>query len=132
MIERDGGVEFHEVLPDGCPPVTAEIVSKSVLLRFVEREVPVFDDFVSHAALGKPVPPGVCPCRWASCSFFRVEKIGKLPSIKNKPFIAYVELDHTAGLCNENAKNGHMDVWLSTKFDPNRAVTNVIRRSQNA
>lgn len=77
------------------------------------------EDFKSHAAQGKPVPPGVDPCRWASCSLFTVKDaaIKLLPQIRGKySFVATLKLATGCGYMKEG--NGHIDFWMFEFFHP--------------
>ncbi len=61
---------FREMLPTGCPPPNARDGAFEVAFRLVSTVNPDVSAFESHAAKQEPLPPGVTPCRWASCSLF--------------------------------------------------------------
>jgi hypothetical protein len=123
-----GGVvktsKFLENLPQGrggpCPPTGAQQKTYKSLWRYVSNNPPTVKDFASHAAQGKPIYPGVAPCRWASCSMFLAKNVTyqALPKPrKNLKYIARVSITAQCGVSDE--KGIHLDFWPFSTFVPN-------------
>jgi hypothetical protein len=121
---------FREHLPPGCPEEGTEPLSPQVVLRLVFSNPPVAEDFASYAATGRPCPPKVSGCRWASWSVFRGDTTGreaiisvaKLPRFKKRSkFLAHVNVPAGAGL-GRIVQTGHIDFWMFSTFDPASAV----------
>lgn len=118
---------YKEPLPPGCPPPAATEQEIPKLIRFVRSNPPTEDDFRSHAALGKQCPKQVCPCRWASCSFFDSirKELLKLPRFRNFSHAAVIRVSTADGKVVAGAQ-GHYDVWAYTHWDILGAVYDVV------
>ncbi len=98
-------MSFCEPLPPSCPPASAQDKELEGFIRLVENDVPVEQDFWSHAKLGRQRPPEVDECSWASCSLISQGKaitLLKNPRHANKKAISV------------HLKKGH-GVWLADK-----------------
>lgn len=120
---------FKEALPPQCPPGDALVSDHRVVLRLISSRDITEESFYSHARLGKPLPPKMCPCRWASCSTYiddgkshRTKGVTKLPKLRGMKYIAVLQLVPDAGRIKDGER-GHVDLWMYRDFDP---VNNVI------
>ena len=126
---RWGSMGYWEVLPQQCPPADAADVAISEAYRLVGANPPAKDHFASYAKLGKPKPPTVDPCSWASCSLFtsltHLRNMSALPKIRDAgaPFVAKLSLPVGAGM--SRLKRKHVDFWMFDTFDPTSAVSQV-------
>jgi hypothetical protein len=103
-----------------CPPQGAGQKAYKALWRYVSNNPPSMKDFASHAALGKPIYPGVSPCRWASCSMFLAENVSyqALPRVRKKyKFVAKISITAKCGMSSESGI--HLDFWPFSTFVPN-------------
>jgi hypothetical protein len=119
---------YKEVLPDQCPPEGALDQPLPGVWRKVSTKDFSEQDFLSHAALGKPRSPIVSECHHASCSFFQskdklINVFTRLPKSRKKP-LAVVKLDIPigSGLSVRNEKTGHIDLWMFGGFSPIESV----------
>jgi len=124
---------WRESLPDDCPPDDASVMDNQVARRLVSKTPVVDDHFHSHAALGRPRPPKVCSCGWASCSVVELSEKGraflnrvrKTPRYKGKDaFAVHVNVGPHAGVGRMDKKK-HIHLWMYADFDPVEAVTKV-------
>lgn len=79
---------YAESLPASCPPDTASDSYFSEALRFVDsNDLASLDaeEFKSFAAMGKPCPPRLSNCAWASCSLFLGESSEAFKTAVNMP-----------------------------------------------
>jgi hypothetical protein len=87
------------------------------------------DHFESLAAKGKQMPPGMDPCRWASCSLCCnmkvVHKKRKLKSLQKYTHVAKMKI--AAGSGTLLIGGGHIDFWMYDTFDPISAIVDVTR-----
>jgi hypothetical protein len=117
---------FRESLPNNCPPAEAHDRALEQVFRFVPTGTPVAADFASNAAKQEPLPPGVDPCRWASCSLCadmeQVEKARKFPKLKKFQHVAKMNIPKASGLSHGTK---HIDFWMFDSFDPVGAVVEV-------
>jgi hypothetical protein len=119
---------YKELLPQpNCPPKDANQTSELLAYRLIPHFTAQENDFMSHAALGKPCPPHEDTCRWASCSFFinidKCKAMNKLPSLKRKyKHIAHVKLGPLSGMTKLDHQSSHLDVWMFAAFDPLTSV----------
>lgn len=120
--------KFVEQLPASCPPAEAVAVNYETIWRYVNSNPPIESDFQSHAMRNKNPPPGVDPCRWASCSLFLIDNVNNLaykalPKVKKKyKFLAQLKVTHLCGVTLSNGR--HVDFWRFSGVIPN--VTRVI------
>lgn len=117
---------FKEPLPNQCPPESASDSEITEAWRLVSANPPTQDDFKSHAALGKTMPPGVDPCRWSSCSLIATGPAAKalLPKIRaRKTHIAKLSIPTGSGLYVK--QKSHIDFWMFSEFDPTLSVVDV-------
>lgn len=124
--------EFFEELPKHCPPKNTPKMSSSIVLRLVSSEQPTLADFHSQAALGRERRGDVDECCHASCSVFKADKkinraqqLRKLPKIKSRKHVAYLDLGPDAGLAKHSEHTNHIDLWLFKDFNPLGAVQSV-------
>ena len=124
----DGQVRFKEALPemsgnDLCPPRDAEAPIKQIVVRFIPAAPPKAEHFLSHHALGRPLPYKVDLCRWASCSVYKdLPALNKLPKLRERfQSFARLEIDEAAGVV-KLGKGGHLDLWMFSTFDPLNSV----------
>jgi hypothetical protein len=119
---------FLEELPPQCPPANAVGASFEVAYRVVSCGQPTIKDFWSQAALGVPIRPTADPCKWRSCSMFlsrdkAVDIAGKLPKSRiREPHLALVNIAPSDGRALVNNKTKHIDLWLSSTFNPDDAI----------
>ena len=119
-------IEFMEKLPPQCPPADAEDRELDSIYRYVASKEVDLDAFKSHAALGKPCPIGVEPCRWASCSLKpHTNVLTKLPALKDLKWAAKLKIPKGAGR-SKMTKN-HVDFWCTKGFDLTTAVLEVVK-----
>lgn len=121
-------MQFKEELPASCPPPQAHNGGYASLVRFVRNMPPVQSDFESHSKLGKQRPPTVPPCKWASCSLFQTRDAAlakfKLPRLRQLfSGVAIINIPENSG--QSVAKNGHVDFWMFSSFDPLNSVVDV-------
>jgi hypothetical protein len=122
---------FLEELPPQCPPAGAKAMEIEGAYRVVSCDSPTIQDFWSQDRLGVPIRPTADPCKWRSCSLFlsrdkAVDIAGKLPKARIKePHLALVNIQTSDGRALVNARTSHVDLWLSTTFDPQAAVVNL-------
>jgi len=78
--------------------------------------------------LGVPIRPIADPCKWRSCSMFlsrdkAIDIAGKLPKSRIRdPHLALVNISPSDGRALVNAKTKHIDLWLSSTFNPAAAI----------
>lgn len=96
-----------------CPPSTAKNSALSGAYRLLRGTQPAPTDWLSHQALGKPLPAGVCPCEWASISLMSTlvaaKKLAKLPNFQGVTTAAVLDIPAGAGV-HESKKN-HINFW---------------------
>ena len=78
-------------------------------------------------ALGELLPPGMCPCRWASCSLFTdIDELAKkrrtFKKLQKFPFAAQLEIAANSGAL---LGKKHIDFWMYDTFDPVAAIVDV-------
>ena len=112
---------FREHLPEACPPLDAQEPSNLVVYRLIPDLPAVALHFASHASLGKKMPGGIDPCRWASCSVFAsmesVNDLRKLPKFKLYKWAIKLVLGSEAGRV-KSGEAGHYDWWIYSGYDP--------------
>jgi len=120
-------MKFREQLPTGgppCPPPKAHDGGQERAFRFIPTATPVAADFASNQAKQEPLPLGVDPCRWASCSLYSdMETIKKKRLLKNLQkfaFVAEIKIAAGSGLLLLTGK--HIDFWMFETFDPIAAI----------
>ncbi|RWJ96997.1 hypothetical protein [Mesorhizobium sp.] len=124
-----GLMGYWEDLPQQCPPATAADVAINEAYRLVGANPPEKEHFASYAKRGRPVPPTVDPCSWASCSFFTsIEHIRNMPSLpkirdNGSSFVAKLSVPVGAGMSRKKGK--HIDFWMFDTFDPVSATIKV-------
>jgi hypothetical protein len=116
-------IEFMEVLPQEggkCPPNDAVSQGYETVWRYVASDPPTPDDFKSHAAAKKPLPPGQDPCRWASCSLFLSDD-GSYESLpKPRKRYKYIAKISITAMCGFTKQSGiHVDFWRFKTFKAN-------------
>ena len=111
-------MKFAEELPSECPPTDAQDQSLPDVWRTLPSQQASSGDFDSHAKLGIYCPPGVDPCRAASCSLMTnqaaAEKLLQLPRYKNGS-VAQLEIPKGSGL--SKTKKQHIDFWAYSGFN---------------
>jgi hypothetical protein len=124
--------EFFEDLPDNCPPKNTPTMPSSIVLRLVKSAKPTTDDFLSQAAIGLERRGDTDECCHASCSVFKVDEkvnraqqLRKLPRIKSRKYVAFLDLGPTAGQAKVSKHSNHIDLWLFKAFNPLSAVQSV-------
>ncbi|MBD3831861.1 MAG: hypothetical protein IE910_00700 [Brevundimonas sp.] len=81
--------------------------------------------FDSYAALGKPCPPYIDACRFASCSLvLDTTPMKKLPKFKNARWAAKVAIPVGAGRSKQ--KGNHIDFWPYAGFSPDNVTIAVV------
>ncbi len=100
------------------------------MIRAISGPQATTADFDSHAKRNIALPDGMCPCRWASCSLFQSSATTKLPKIKKRKYLAFLNVDESSGLALAG-NGGHFDFWFWATFDPTRAVTEVMERNSH-
>jgi hypothetical protein len=119
---------FLEELPPQCPPAQATGVALEGAYRVVSCATPTIKDFWSQAALGVPMRPTIDPCKWRSCSLFlsrtkAIDIAGKLPKSRmREPHLALIHISPSDGKALVNSKTLHVDLWLSSQFNPEDAI----------
>jgi len=121
---------YREELPVACPPETACDLARNEAYRLLPSVPALIDHFESHAAKGKPMPPDMDPCRWASCSLCgdmeAVQKKLKLKSLRRSiTHVAKMKIAVGSGMLH--IKGGHIDFWMYDTFDPISAIVRVTR-----
>lgn len=121
-----GDRTYFESLPDRCPPDYAADKDLGLVWRFIKGQDPVLEDFMSHAALGKNCPQGVCECRWASCSLVPNENAlaikAKLPRFKRMRAAGFRV---PSGSGESHVTGNHIDFWRFSSFEPLRNVCSI-------
>jgi hypothetical protein len=116
---------FREALPANCPPGDAHDGPCEIAYRLVLTDPPDADAFASAAAKLEPIPEGVSPCRWASCSLFSdletvIKKRNTFKKLRKYMFAAQVNIPGASGKMVQDSK--HIDFWMYDTFDPLTAV----------
>lgn len=131
MVNLPSTPKFRETLPADCPPLNAVSKDPLEVIRLVAGPTVTQDDFKSHAALGMQIRAGITPCRFASCSVFMDGRLTKLPRLKDKEYLAYLQIDSKSGKWSYG-NSGHIDLWMYQGFDPVAATIRVVRKNSNA
>lgn len=127
-------IVYKEALPLNCPPVDASPLINQPVLRLVSSAHPTAKDFLSYAALGKPLneDSDIDDCCHASCSCFlynpkldRGKSFRKLPKLAKRKFVAILNLDTNSGVAQVKHASGHVDLWMYASFDPLAAIQKV-------
>lgn len=119
---------FWEILPPQCPPIEAVDVAIVQAYRVVYSNPPAKEHFASFAKLGRPKPPHVNDCTYASCSLCtcidKMRTLAGLPKVRAKnPFIAALSIPQGAG--RSMIKDKHISFWMYDTFDPVAATLHV-------
>jgi hypothetical protein len=112
-------LQFKENLPALCPPPLAASEAYEGVWRFVNSNPVTDQDFASYHALGKPCPPSVPPCKWASSSLFlnKDAAFGCLPKPRKRfKYIARVNISKRCGV--SILTRSHIDFWRFAVFVP--------------
>lgn len=113
---------FRETLPEGCPPETAEEISKArVVFRLTRTNQPTENDFRSQRA-EKPNNEfgGVSECQARGLSVFtdlgRATQALRSRNMRGR-LICQVRLAGGAGFIMETGRRGHCTWWPLANFD---------------
>jgi len=122
---------FFETLPQQCPPADAIAAGDALVFRAVRANPPTIEDFHSQAMLGTielDGRPEEFVCRASSCSVFTTlngaRKLKKLPKLRDRVFVASVQLTDDAGVIRPSA-GAHMEWWIYRDFDVLSSVVEV-------
>lgn len=130
-------MKYLEDLPELCPPAKAIDIGIQAF-RVIPLKDPTLNDFKSHAARKKPVPPGVDPCRWASCSLCvtkeqAINLAGKLPKLRGQGLhIVKVKIQQGSGKSVINRRKTHIDFWPFAGFNPLKAIAGPVEKVNGA
>jgi hypothetical protein len=120
-------VGYREKLPAACPPEAAHDMACNEAYRLLPSASALTDHFESLAAKGIPMPPGMDPCRWASCSLCcdmeTVRKKRKLKNLRKYTHVASMKIAVGSGMLL--IRGGHIDFWMYDTFDPISAIVRV-------
>jgi hypothetical protein len=111
-------IDWHEPLPDECPPKDAFTPNENKFYRLVKTNPPTSSDFHSHRYTQKNKPfPGLSECIVRSVSIWsdpsKCVELKKLPTHKNK-FIAELVLKPSDGLVAKTLTDiKHYSWWRS-------------------
>ncbi|WP_439360529.1 hypothetical protein [Bradyrhizobium sp. DASA03007] len=124
--------EFFEELPHNCPPHNTPKMPSLIVLRLVKSAKPTMDDFLSQASLGLERRGDTDECCHASCSVFKVDEkvnraqqLRKLPRIRSRKHVAFLNLGPTAGRAKVSQHSNHIDLWLFKAFNPLSAIQSI-------
>jgi hypothetical protein len=124
--------KYREDLPTNCPPSGAGALGSQVVLRLITGKTACDEDFKSHAALGKKCHGHASPCTAAACSVFAestsqhgVTDLAKLPKLRDRRFVARLNVDASSGLAEMSSHGNHISIWMFKSFDPVKAVVSV-------
>jgi hypothetical protein len=114
-------MDWHEPLPEQCPPKTAYPPNNIQLYRILEGDSPSEIDFLSHRQRfsNRTYVCGECHARAVSLgtSEFIRNTICKFNHFRNK-VIACLVLPSHAGLLEQNSSAGHYSWWRAKDFNP--------------
>jgi hypothetical protein len=116
-------MDFHEQLPQGCPPTNAEeITAERDVFRLVASSPPTDWDFQSHTARWPQKRfPDECKARALSVSATRAhaELTSKLPKMKKGLLVCRVRLLSGAGMILQTgSEKEHYSWWRALHFAP--------------
>lgn len=100
-------------LPPQCPPHPLDTSALGPVYRVLSKgATAVAYDWLSHAARGNTLQPGMDPCRFASLSLFKNTTVVK--KYKNLQHLTHAaELHIPAGVGAHKTKGAHVDFWCA-------------------
>ena len=120
-------MNFHEPLPEKCPPAEASDQPLEGIYRLLTTEEATEESFASHIALGKEPYPTVCPCIQSACSLvYDPKKYKLLPRLKDHKWAAKLSIPKGAGLSLTTKNKNHVSFWRSQGFDIVSSVLEVV------
>lgn len=118
--------EWHETLPEQCPPSDAFRLDGFICYRLCECTKPTESDFLSHRMLFPLKTFHVPECRARAISVFKksedLDSLLKLAIHKHKTKVK-ITLGQDDGVAMKTGKDSHYSWWRSTSFDLTRAIT---------
>jgi hypothetical protein len=114
-------IGWSEQLPEKCPPESCQDPIGQTLYRFIEKDAPMPEDFLSHRALGKFVSPTTPECVARGVSVFASLKFCRNShylATKKKRKLARVTVGHGQGVLSPPAPNSHITWWRCGGHNP--------------
>lgn len=113
--------EWHQALPDQCPPPEAICPSGGRFYRLVISDPPTNDDYLPTTGWKRPSPEAT-PCIQKSVSIFTdlnaIQRIAKFGTNKQKKLVSLL-LPPGSGLIKQTFKDvSHYSWWRAASFDP--------------
>jgi hypothetical protein len=126
---------WAEPLPaDDCPPASRLDPEGETLYRFIEKDTPEADDFLSHEALGKFMRPDTPPCVKRAVSLFASLEFCRKShplATKKKKKLARISITRGQGVLSPPAPNSHVSWWRCGGHDP-VPVASVVNETDDA
>jgi hypothetical protein len=114
-------MQWHDELPEQCPPQEAVLPSNMIIYRAVRTLPPTEDDFESQRVMYPKQLFNVDECRARSLSVStEPTPCEHLIRIPNRPerFVAKIRLTEESGLILKTGKRTHFSWWRARDFDP--------------